>query len=308
MKGQANMKLTGAQIKARLILRRAPDHTITSAGGTGVRRQTIEALARAGLVEVERTNVNREVRHRSGRTSIKASVAWKATLLPRLPSAEQMEELDLIIRNGEGILREDRRAHAAAYIARTTPDVALDGSPARSPQYNEATAYAECLKWPTAKLLDHVMMLRAMTGQTAQIPEQRTLSDRTDVWVLFSKNPDGTPGKELGRVRASTQNQAALVGNSLLNTRGGYSMRRLHTPELGRWVEDFRARGLVLRLEGTHDGYFRVVIVADGEVLVTRTTGAEAKRDALADLTSLYAALPPAPTPDPIPADQEAEQ
>lgn len=297
------MKLTGAQIKARLMLRRAPDGTLTSTDQTGIRRQTIEALARAGLVKLERANMNRQVRHRSGRTSVKGVVVWKATLQPELPTDDQMAELDLIIKNGEGILRDEQRQHAAAYVARVTPDVALDGSPARSPQYHEVTAYKECLEWPTAKLLDTVMMLRTMTGQSAQpIPEQRRLSDRTDVWVLFSKKDDGTPDRELGRVRASTQNTAALLGNSLLNTRGGYAMRRLHTQEIGRWVEDFRARGLVLRLERTDTG-FRVFVLASGENLIHRVTAAEAKRDALADLTTLYTA-----TADTIPADQKAEQ
>lgn len=292
------MKLTGAQIRARLMLRRAPDGTLHSGEGKGVRRQTIEAMARAGLVKVERANVDREVRHRSGRTSVKTSVAWTARLQPELPTAEQLAELDLIIKNAEGILRGDQREHAAAYVARVTPDVALDGSPARHPQYNEATAYRECLTWPDAKLLDTVMMLRHMTGQsTRPVPEQARLSDRTDVWVLFTKKPDGTPDRELGRIRASTQNSAALAGNALLNTRGGYSMRRLHTPEIGRWVEDFRARGLTLRLESTDTG-FRVFVLATGEDLIHRVTAAEAKRDALADLASLYAALSTAPDGD----------
>lgn len=296
------MKLSKPQTRAYDALRASPTGKITSTDKTRFARVTVEALARRGLAEVEHTATERTRRHRDGTTTTRFTISWTAELVPQLPDADKLAELDLIIRNREGILRPTQREHAAAYVAHTAPTVALEGSPARAEGYSVCRAYRDALTWPVARLLDQVMMLRHMTGQTplppGTIPEQVT-GERTDVWVLTARTDGPRPGKELGRVRSSTQNGAALRGNSLLNTRGGYQMRRLGSPEVGGWQEDFRAHGMVLRLEATADG-FRVSQVADGHTLAIRPTVHEAKRDALADLTALYSALAPA---TPIHAD-----
>jgi hypothetical protein len=297
------MKLTPPQQRAYNALLKDPDGKIASGEDHRVTRPTIEALARKGLVELERTHRERTRRHRNGTTSRYVTVAWIATLVPEHPSSEELEELDLVIANGEGILRRTQREHAAAYVAHTAPTVALEGSPARSDTYSVCRAYRDALERPVSWLLDQVAMLRHLTGQKplpgGAIPGQAN-GERTDVWVLTAKTDGPRPGKELGRVRASTQNGAALLGNSLLNTRGGYQMRRLGSNEVGPWLEDFRASGMVLRMETVKHG-FRVSQVADDLTLVVRTTAKEAKRDALADLTALYSAL--GPHADPIHAD-----
>lgn len=285
------MKLSPAQATAYEALRTDPTKTLTSSSTPKVRRTTVEALARRGLAEVvlERVNRTRES-SRTGRITTSATITWTAELVPPCPGGEEMQELDLIIRNGERILRGSQLRQAAAYIAHNAPHAALEGSRARSPKYSVCRAYAEALEWPVDTLLDQVMMLRHMTGQTlldGGIPAQDT-GGRTDVWKLTAKDTGARPGKELGRVRAATQNAAALRGNSLLNTRGGYQMRRLNADEVDGWVEDFRARGLVLRVESCADG-FLVSQVADERTLVIRRTAEEAKRDALADLSTLYA-------------------
>lgn len=299
------MKLTPAQTRAGNALRASPSHKIKSGDGwsQGISRPTVEALARKGLAEVVCTSTRRTRRHRDGRTSDYFTITWTAELIPQQPGADELAELDLVIRNREGILRPAQRGHAAAYVAHTAPAVALEGSPARARGYSVCRAYREALRWPVPRLLDQVMMLRHMSGQAPLppgIPAQDT-GERTEVWVLTAKTDGPRPGKELGRVRGSTQNAAAIAGNSLLNTRGGYQMRRLGSLELGHWREDFRARGIVLRLEAvpSEEG-FRVSQVTDGQTLVARPTADEAKRDALADLTALYAALAPA---TPIHAD-----
>lgn len=290
------MKLSTAQTRAYEALRASPTGKISSGDGSRIARVTMEALTRKGLVEMERTATDHRRQHRDGRSSTYVTISWSAELIPEHPGADELAELDLIIANGEGILRPDRREHAAAYIARTAPLVAMEGSPAAAEAYSVCRAYREALEWPVARLLDQVMMLRHMTGQNplpGGIPAQST-GERTDVWRLTAKTGGPRPGKELGRVRASTQNAAAIAGNSLLNARGGYQMARLGSLELGRWVEDFRARGIVLRLEATDDGY-RVSQVADDRTLVIRADAAQAKRDALADLTALYSTFGPAP-------------
>lgn len=290
------MRLSTAQTRAYGALRASPTGKISS-GETRIARSTMEALTRRGLVELERTSTKHTRHHRTGRSSTYLTVTWIAELVPQLPGADALDELDLIIRNREGILRPDQRRHAAAYVAHTAPTVALDGSPARSATYSVCRSYRDALTWPVERLLDQVMMLRHMTGQNPLppgIPAQDT-GERTDVWRLTAKTDGPRPGKELGRVRASTQNAAAILGNSLLNTRGGYQMERLGALEVGHWREDFRARGIVLRLEAvpSEEG-FRVSQVADGLTLVVRPTADEAKHDALADLTALYSALAPA--------------
>jgi hypothetical protein len=283
------MKLSKAQTRAYDALREAPDGKIHSGGTHRVARTTAEALERRGLAEMTRTTTERIRRHRNGTTTRYVTVDWSAQLLPQMPDAEEMAELDLIIANQEGALRRSQREHAAAYVAHTAPAAALEGSPARSARYSVCKAYQEALAWPVERLLDQVMMLRHMTGQCplpGGIPAPR--GERTDVWRLTARSD----GRELARVRASTQTGAALRGNGLLNTRGGYRMERLRAEEVGYWREDFRARGIVLRLEAVHpEGGFRVIQVADGRTLVVRPTADEAKRDALADLTVLTSAL-----------------
>jgi hypothetical protein len=298
------MKLTPPQQRAYNALRASPTGKISSdERWRRIVRTTMAALARMGLVELHLTTTERTRRHRSGRLSTYVTVTWTAELVPDLPDADAMAELDLVIDNREGMLRPAQREQAAAYVAHTAPVVALDGSPARSADYSVCGAYREALEWPVSRLLDQVMMLRHMTGQRplpGGLPAQNT-GQPTDVWVLTANTGGPRPGQELGRVRASTQNAAALRGNSLLNTRGGYQMRRLDTHELGGWVEDFRAHGMVLRLEAAGDDY-RVVQVADGRALIYRRTPEEAKRDALGDLTALFALGVPS-DPEPIHAD-----
>lgn len=297
------MKLSKAQQEAHTALLSAPDGRISS--GSGVGRRTIDAMERAGLVAVNRQFTRKTRRHRNGTTSEVEITTWTARLKPTMPTAQEQAELDLIIKNGEGILRPAQHRQAAAYVAHMLPTVALKGSPASKPGYRPADGYAEAMNWPASKLLDMVMMIRHMSGQTP-IPAQRTadIGEPTDVWGLFTKTDDGSPGKELGRVRAPHQNAAALLGSSLLNQRGGYTMRRLGSLEVGGWVEDFRAHGLVLRLEATADGDgFQVTGVSNDDIMTIRPTAEEAKRDALADLTSLFTALAPSDEPDTIRAD-----
>lgn len=298
------MKLSPAQQRAYDALRASPDRKISSDDRRRFARSTVESLARMGVVELTRTQTERPRRHRNGTTTTYATVTWTAELVPQMPDAEALEELDLIIANGEGILRRTQREQAAAYVAHTAPAVALEGSPARSASYSVCRAYRDALDRPVTWLLDQVMTLRHMTGQKplpGGIPAQNT-GQLTDVWVLTAQADGPRPGKELGRVRASTQNAAALRGNALLNTRGGYQMRRLHSHEVGSWVEDFRAHGMVLRLEAAGRD-FRVSQVADGRPLVFRPTADEARRDALADLTALYALGTPSEPEQPIHAD-----
>lgn len=301
------MKLSKAQSRAYDALRGSPDGKISSDGKRRIARSTVEALARRGLAEVDRTPTQHTRRHRGGSASTYVTIAWTAQLTPSHPGADALAELDLIIRNQERILRPAQREHAAAYVALTARAVALEGSPAAAPDYSACRAFREAMEWPVARLLDQVMMIRHLTGQTplpGGIPRQDT-GELTDVWCLSARTDGPRPGKELGRVRASTQNGAAILGNSLLNTRGGYQMRRLGALEVGSWWEDFRARGIVLRLEAlADDDGFRVIQVADGQVLIVRSTAVEAKHDALADLTALFAVLAPQRTePDPIHAD-----
>lgn len=282
------MKLTPPQTRALSALRKEPEGRLTSGGPHGIVRSTVAALARKGLVELDLRQERRTRHHRNGSSSTYITVTWTAYLVPEMPGADELAELDLIIANGEGSLRPTQIEQAAAYIANTSPAVALKGSPAASESYSVYRAYRDALKQPVSWLLDQVQMLRHLTGQCplpGGIPAQS--GPRTDVWVLTAKSSGERPGKELGRVRASTQTGAALLGNSLLNTRGGYQMRRLSADEVGRWISDFRASGLVLRLEEVDHG-FRVSQVADDLTLVVRTTPEEARRDALADLTALH--------------------
>ncbi|MFC4328287.1 hypothetical protein ACFPC0_10665 [Streptomyces andamanensis] len=297
------MKLSKAQAETHAALLRAPGGAVTSGGG--IQRRTIDALERMGLVEVTRQVWLKTRHHRDGTTSQREQVDWTARLTPRLPSPEQLEELDLIIANREGILRPGQRRQAAAYIAHMMPLTALKGSPARKPGYRPADGYAEAMKWPVSKLLDTVMMLRHMTGQT-DMPAQpvKPTGEMTDVWAITAKNDDGSAGKELGRVRGDSQVIAALAANGLLNVRGGYLMRRLGTLELDGWISDFRASGMVLRLAECADGTgFQVSLVSTGEILTVRTTPDEARRDALTDLTTLFATLADSPEPELIRAD-----
>lgn len=296
------MKLTPPQTRAHRLLREDPNGKLASGEGHGIIRSTMAALARKGLIDLELIPRERTRRHRNGATSTYVTIAWIAELRPELPGEEALEELDLVIANREGNLRRRQREQAAAYVAHTAPKVALKGSPARSATYSVCRAYRDALARPVPWLLDQVAMLRHMTGQTplpGGIPGPG--GEPTDVWALTAKTTGPRPGKELGRVRASTQTEAALLGNILLNTRGGYQMRRLTAEEAGAWLHDFRASGMVLRVEGVPHGY-RVSQVADDQTLVIRTTADEAKRDALTDLAALHA-LGPQSDPEPIPAD-----
>ncbi|MEV6401178.1 hypothetical protein AB0M39_41465 [Streptomyces sp. NPDC051907] len=287
------MKLTGAQQRAYDAMQAAPDGKISSGSAGGHKRTTAEALARRGLADVTKKMAEKTVRHRNGTTSRRVVVEWTAQLRPPMPDSEEIAELDLIVERREKTLRPSQREHAAAYVAVVGPSVALEGAPLKSPDYSPAAAYAEHLKADTNHLLTAYTLVRHLTGEVA-LPyddPRESIGEPTNFWTIAEPGTPEAPGKELGRVEGATQNAAAIAANSLLNRRGRYDMRRLGSKELGAWRKDFRAAGRVLRLADDGEGAFRVNDVDSGVLVIVGATAFEAERDAVAEVSSLTAAL-----------------
>lgn len=287
------MALTGAQQRAYGIMREAPGAKI-EAGTKGVKRTTVEALERVGLVTVTRTVREREMKQRGSTPAhLKTVIHWTAQLRPIMPNSLQIEELDLIAESPQTSMLPSQHDQVAAYVALALAHVVLPGTDSGSPDYSPTAQYPVYLALGDHELLDLYLTVRQLTGERPQRPNPRTaLGDVTDVWEITQGTGPGGPVIELGRVQESTQNAAAIAAISLLNRRDGFNLRRMGSRELGGWRKDFRAGGTVLRLAATGDGREQVTVVKTRAVLVTRPTVHEAERDARAAYESLSAALP----------------
>jgi hypothetical protein len=283
------MKLSGAQQSAMDAMRAADGGKIVAS--QGVKRTTVEALERLGLVLVTRTLGQRDVHHRDGRITHKTTVQWSAQLRPDLPTEDVLAELDEVA-DGVRPMQPHHREPLAAYVATSAPRVALPDAPAKLADYSPAAAYARHLRDHPVQLVGLYRMYRHLTGDRPQaVPEGPDIGDVTNFWVITEPGTPAQPGKELCRVTGETHNAACLAANSLLNRRGGYAARRLGDKELGLWRYDFRAGGRVLRLSAVGDGREEVTEVATGRTVVVRGSVTAAERDARAEVDSLTSAL-----------------
>ncbi|MFE2934905.1 hypothetical protein [Streptomyces sp. NPDC059278] len=281
------MKLTKAQQRAYDAMLAAPDGRIHSGSGQNIKRSTVEALARKNLATVTRKMDEKVVRHRNGTTTRFAVVTWTVCLKPVLPTTEQTEELDLILEQGERTLLPSQRKHAASYVALVAPSVAKEGAPVKETGYDPAAVYHKHIKLDPAHLLAAYMVVRTMSVRLNLPPgPSAAQGEPTDIWVLTEPGEAGEPGEELGRVRGAVQVEAKLCGNSLIDRRGGYFLRRLGANEVGPWIKDFRAGNTVLRLAREVDDEYVVTEVATGSIVTVRRTAAEAERSARTSIAS----------------------
>lgn len=288
------MKLSGAQQRLHEALRAAPDGKYHAGSGGHFKRTTAEALARRGLVWVERRISERTVRHRTGAAATVTTIDWTAHLRVVTPGQEELAELDLILERAERTLRPEQREHAAAYIAAMRPILARENAPVRAPDYDETAEYARFLHMEPGMLLASYMAVRS-SAVDLKLPASphEGQGALTDTWVATEPGTPAEPGRELGRVRGATMLDARMAANSLLARRGGYSLRRLGTEEIGPWIKDFRVGEAVLRLASDTEHEFVVSQVATGRVLVIRANARDAEREARDRRTSLLSVLEP---------------
>ncbi len=295
--------LSRAQQTAYAAMLEAADGILRSTASTGIRRTTVEAMQRKGLVQV--TCTLHTPAHGPRRTT---RVRWEARLVPQMPTPEDLDELALCAHEQDSTgldatLRPSQHQQAAAYLALTAPQTALTGSPAAQPDYCPLTSYTRHLAMTDAELLRllhrHVQLTTGQGTATAN-----PLGPASDQWLVTTEELIGgrTP-TELARVRAPTENAAKMNANALLNRRGGYGLRRLRTGETDpAWVHDRRVGMVVLRVERTPEGTYRARYAPHGAILTVRPAAATAEAAAVAEIqayTHSPALLPPSPAEEP---------
>lgn len=287
------MKMTTTQQRAHAVLLASDDGTMNSRDQGKFRTTTMDAMARRGLVKVAKEMTERKVTHRNGTVSTLATVSWTAELTPVTPTAEEIEELDRVVRGRENNLRPDQKLQAAAYVAIISPKVALEGAPSKRPDYSVAAAYARHASLPVDRLLAAYLVVRAMTGETGlPLDPEDAKGDPTNVWsVKEPATATDTHGREVARVVGNTQTLATMAASSLMRRRGYYTLSRLHEKEVEGWVRDFRVGENILRLSANPDGtspdLFRATDVTSGVLIATGRTVFLAEAAALAEMKTL---------------------
>lgn len=297
------MRYSTAQSRAIDAMLQAPEGTIDHTNVVGVRRTTVEALARMGAAEVTSRRTTRQVNHRDRTTGQRTVVTWTARIIPVMPDGDQLAVLDARAAEREteaAPLPLPLRRQTAAYLSLTAAKEPLAGAPATQPDWDTTKACTDLLRRHTdAELLGMYRAVRHITGQ-ARIEGARTdappalgQGEATDVWTITvpENEAPGEEAAELCRVKGKTYVDATMAARALLGGRA-FGMRRLRQSEVNGWEKDWPVHGDMLRLEREPGGArWQVRHVRTGDVMVVRPTPAEAMTDATLDMVSFQAAL-----------------